>query len=171
MRKQGRGWLFQPVLDSTNAHDQSYRFRMVIEPAAVLEPTFRINTAEFKRCRRQQQAMLDGDILRLSRVQLFQIGSEFHEMIVACSGNQFLLDAIKRQNQLRRLIEYRAHLDRSRLSRQCREHLELLDLLEAGNREDAAAFIRRHLDVVRSIKTGSTPGAKSFRSNQVRAQL
>lgn len=154
VRRQGRGWMFLPVLDSLEAHNQSYRFRMIIEPAAMLEPTFRVDKEAFARSRREQWAMLEGDILRLPRARLFQVGAEFHEMIVGCSGNQFLLDALCRQNQLRRLIEYRASVDRSRLVKQCREHLKLLDLIEGGDRQAAATFLRRHLDVVRAIKTG-----------------
>lgn len=153
-KKPGHGWEFEPVLDSVDAHNQSYRFRMIIEPAAVLEPGFRINQPAFDRCRKLQQQLLDGGILKLSRVELFTIGSEFHEMIVECSGNRYLLEALRRQNQLRRIIEYRASLDRSRLVSQCREHLQLLDLLESGKRKAASAFLREHLDVVRSIKTG-----------------
>ncbi len=153
-RKPGRGWMFQPILDTGEAHNQSYRFRMIIEPAAVLEPTFKIDKEAFARVRREQQAMLSGDMMRVSRARVFQIGAEFHETIVACSGNRFLLDAIRRQNQLRRLIEYKGNVDRSRLVKQCQEHLKLLELLESGDRPAAAAFLRRHLDVVRSIKTG-----------------
>lgn len=167
--KQGRGWAFEPVLDSLEAHNESYRFRITIEAGALLEPTFRINEAEFEALRREQQAMLDGNILKLSRVQLFEIGSRFHETVVAWSRNRFFLDAIRRQNQLRRLIEYRAHLDRSRLTRQCQEHLKLLDLIRSGDKEAAAAFIKRHLDVVRSIKTGGAP--EPINSSAVHAQL
>lgn len=157
-KKPGHGWAFEPVLDSAEAHNQSYRFRMIIEPAAVLEPGFRINQSAFDRSRKLQQQLLDGGILKLSRVELFTISSEFHETIVACSGNRYLLDALKRQNELRRIIEYRATLDRSRLVSQCREHLELLDLLEDGRFKEAAAFLKQHLDVVRAIKTGDKPG-------------
>lgn len=153
--KPGRGWEFQPILDTLDAHNQSYRFRMIIEPAAILEPGFRINKVAFERSRREQQSLLDGDIHKLSRAQLFEIGSHFHEMIVECSGNRFLLDALRRQNQLRRLIEYRAHLDRSPLILQCQEHIKLLDLLVDGDRQAAVNFMRRHLDVVRAIKIGS----------------
>src|SRR5690606_31110405 len=46
-KKPGHGWEFEPVLDSVDAHNQSYRFRMIIEPAAILEPSFRINQAAF----------------------------------------------------------------------------------------------------------------------------
>lgn len=154
VRKPGRGWRFQPTLTTRDAHDQSYRFRMIIEPAALLEPGYRVDREAFARIRREQQAMLDGDLARLTRDQVFRVGSAFHETIVAGSGNRFLADAMRRQNQLRRLIEYGGNSDRSRLVRQCEEHLRLLDLIEAGRRKAAADFLREHLDVVREIKTG-----------------
>jgi DNA-binding GntR family transcriptional regulator len=161
IRKPGRGWMFQPILTTKEAHDQSYRFRMIIEPAALLEPTYKVDPDAFARVRRQQEAMLHGDIYQLSRARIFQVGSDFHETIIGCAGNRFLFDAIRRQNQLRRLIEYRGNFDRSRLTRQCQEHLRLLDLLESGKMSVAAEFLRRHLDVVRDIKTGHKSGSRA----------
>ena len=152
-RKPGHGWRFVALADTVEAHAQSYRFRMLIEPAALLEPGFRTNLAEIARLRRDQQLLLDGGFTKFSRVRLFEMGSDFHETIVGFSGNRFMLDALKRVNHTRRLLEYRAHLDRSRLIGQCREHLRLLDLLEQGARVEAARFLKRHLDVVRVIKT------------------
>ncbi len=156
-RKPGRGWVFRPVLNTVESHRESYRFRMIIEPAAILEPTFRVDLAAFERVRRQQQQLLDGGIERWTAAERFRAGSEFHEVIVACSGNRFLIDALRNVNQLRRVIEYHSQTgspqDRGRMRRQCEEHLELLDLLQAGERMEASHAMRRHLDVVRAIKT------------------
>ncbi|MFI6875256.1 FCD domain-containing protein [Streptomyces sp. NPDC050400] len=153
-RPGGRGWEFQQVLSTVEAHDQSYRFRMIIEPNALLEPGFTIDAEEAARHRKQQEALLHGDILLLPRAELFHVNASFHEMLVGFSGNQFLLDAARRQHRLRRLIEYRHQVDRSRLAGQARDHLHLLDLVEGGRLEEAADFLRRHLDTVRAIKTG-----------------
>ncbi|MGW2345694.1 FCD domain-containing protein [Streptomyces sp. NPDC001661] len=153
----GRGWEFQHVMATVDAHDQSYRFRMIIEPAALLEPGFSVDTEAFALHRKQQEALLHGDILLLPRAELFQVNASFHEMLVGCSGNQFLLDSVRRQNRLRRLLEYRHQLDRSRIAGQAREHLELLDLVESGKLEEASAFLSRHLDKVRAKKTGIDP--------------
>ncbi|ELS51115.1 GntR family transcriptional regulator [Streptomyces viridochromogenes] len=153
-RAGGRGWEFHQLLATPEAHDQNYRFRMIVEPAALLEPGFTVDPAAFAQHRRQQEALLRGDILLLPRAELFQVNASFHEMLVGCSGNPFLLDAVRRQNRLRRLIEYRHQVDRSRLAGQAREHLGLLDLVESGDLEEAAAFLREHLDKVRAIKTG-----------------
>jgi len=163
-RLPGRGWEFRHTLTSRESYEAGYRFRATIESAAVLEPTFRVDRAAFRQAREQQQAVLQGGLLRLSRAQLFRINSELHETIVACGGNEFFLDSIRRVNRLRRLIEYRVTLDRSRLTRQCHEHLEILDLLEAGKRTEASAYLRRHIEGANSVKSpGVEPGAAGGR--------
>jgi DNA-binding GntR family transcriptional regulator len=151
-RLPGHGWEFRQTLTSRDSYEAGYRFRATIESAAVLEPTFQIDSDAFRQTREQQEALLQGGLLRLSRAQLFKINSELHETIVGWSGNEFFLDAIKRVNRLRRLIEYRVTLDRSRLTQQCHEHLEILDLLAAGKVTEASGYLRRHIQGANSLK-------------------
>jgi DNA-binding GntR family transcriptional regulator len=160
-RLPGHGWEFRQTLTSRHSYEAGYRFRATIETAALLEPTYQVDREAFQRAREQQQAILEGGLQRLSRAHLFKINSELHETLVACSGNEFFLDSLKRVNRLRRLIEYRVTLDRSRLTRQCREHLEILDLLEAGKNQEAAAFLRRHIEGASSLKSPSVDKRKS----------
>jgi len=145
-RLPGHGWEFQSTLSSTHAYEEAYRFRAVIETAAVLQPTFAVNVQELQAARSEHQALLDGDMFRLAWTQLFRINSTFHEMIVSWSQNPFFTDVIRRVNRLRRLIEYRVTVDRSRLGQQCREHLQILDLLDRDDRAEAADFLRRHIE-------------------------
>ena len=152
-RKPGQGWRMNAFLHDRQAYLQSYRFRMAVEPSALMEPGFQINKAAFARVRKVQKEMLEGDIFTLPRSQLFANSSDFHETLVRCSGNRFFIESIERQNQLRRFMEYRAATDRARLIQQCEEHLQILDLVEAGSRDRAAACMRKHLDVVSRIKT------------------
>jgi DNA-binding GntR family transcriptional regulator len=163
-RKPGRGWVFRPFLSTDTAYREGYRFRMIIEPAALLEPSFRIDKAAFDRVRRDQRAMLDGGIEKWPRSELFRAGSHFHETLVAASNNSFLLESIRNVNQLRRLVEYRVNVDRSRLYRQCEEHLMLLDLIEGGDRVEASYKLRQHLDVARSIKLHDADEAADSRA-------
>jgi DNA-binding GntR family transcriptional regulator len=151
-RLPGHGWEFRPALTSRASYESGYRFRAALESAAVLEPTYAIDARAFAEARRQQQMLLEGSYRRLSRSQLFRINSEFHEMIVGCANNEFFLDGIKRVNRLRRLIEYRVTLDRSRLPQQCREHLKILDLLETGDFATASRELRKHIDGARGVK-------------------
>lgn len=152
-RKPGYGWRFLPVLTSPAMHKQSYEFRLVIEPAALLCPTYTADRKAFERMREQQAALLAGQIWKLSPARLFQAGAEFHELVVGCSGNPFFLDSLRRINRLRRLIEYRAMFDRGRLIKQYEEHIKLLDLLLEGRQQDAVEFLRVHLGAASERKS------------------
>jgi DNA-binding GntR family transcriptional regulator len=145
-RLPGHGWTFLPVLASARALEEAYRFRIIIEPAGILEPTFRLDRPALEQCRRQQQALVDGLGYRLPASDLFTIGSRFHEVVMQCSGNAFLIDALARLNRLRRLIEYRSINDRAGWLQRAREHVELTDILFSGDRPAAADFLRHHLE-------------------------
>lgn len=153
-RKPGRGWVFRRMLTSVESHRESYRFRMMLEPAAILEPGYAVDLAELERCRREQQELLDGGIEQCTPAQLFQAGSHFHETVAAGCGNRFVLDALRNVNQMRRIVEYGTLLDRSRLHRQCEEHLQLIELLVRGERMEASLFLRQHLNAARITKVG-----------------
>ena len=152
IRLPGHGWEFQPIVSSTASYEQAYQFRAAVETAAVGQAGFAVNQEELERARAEQQSLLDGQMLTLPRDRLFAINSSFHEMIVSWSNNSFFVDAIRRVNRLRRLIEYRAAVDRSRLDRQCREHLAILDMLENGHHGAAAEFLRSHIAHAWTVK-------------------
>src|SRR4051794_23351537 len=59
-RLPGHGWAFLPILTSPDAYDLGYRFRVTLEPNAVMETTFRVDESAFARAREQQRALLDG---------------------------------------------------------------------------------------------------------------
>jgi len=69
----------------------------------------------------------------------------FHESLVEGSGNPFFIDTMRRVNGVRRLLSYRSMQDRSRYQEHCRQHLQLLDLLERERNEEAAQAMREHL--------------------------
>ena len=153
-RKPGRGWIFRPLLSSAESHRESYRFRMIIEPAALLEPGYQVDLAELEKCRREQVDLLKGGIERCTPTELFRAGVHFHETMIAGAHNQFLTDSLRTVNQMRRVVEYGTRLDRSRLHRQCEEHLVLIDLLVRGERMEASQFLRQHLNTARITKLG-----------------
>jgi DNA-binding GntR family transcriptional regulator len=144
-RKQGYGWRFLPVAKTPEAFEQIYRFRMVIEPAAILEPTFRVDRVVLAELKRTQEMMIESGIQKLSAERLLQTGALFHEELIKFSGNPFFHQALTRVNRMRRLLEYRATLNRERLIVQCGEHLEILALLERVEILEASYFMRRHL--------------------------
>lgn len=144
-RKQGYGWRFLPVAKTPEAFEQIYRFRMLIEPAAMLEPDFRIDPRVLSEQRRIQERMLESDIERLPAERLLENGSIFHEELMRMSGNPFMHMSLVRVNRMRRLLEYRSNVDRARLSVQCTQHLEILDALDRNEIIEASYLMRRHL--------------------------
>lgn len=144
-RLLGHGWAFLPTLTSGEAYDQGYRFRILLEPAAILEPGYRLDARELLRCQEEQQALLSGEIETASPAQIFDANSRLHEAIAGFSGNVFIVESLRRLNRLRRLMEYQKSIDRVASARRCQEHLTLIDLLLKNQREAAADFMRLHL--------------------------
>ncbi|MDA8347411.1 MAG: GntR family transcriptional regulator [Pseudomonadota bacterium] len=157
-RLPGHGWQFLPVLTSGDTYDQAYRFRILLEPAALSEPSFTVDETALRKCLAEQQALIDGAVRWVSPAQLFDANTRLHETIAACSGNVFFLESLKRINRLRRLMEYRTAVDRDAAARRCSEHKTLIELLLAGKRKAAADFIRLHLrDAAREKAMGLPP--------------
>ncbi len=152
-RKPGYGWRLLPVAKTPEAIEQIYRLRAVIEPAALLEPTFQLDRKVAAKLRDRQQRLLDGDIEKVPTIGLLTAGVEFHEDIIKLSHNPFFVQALERVNRLRRLLDYRSMVDRKRYYSQCAEHLAILDLVERGENLEASYLMRRHLTGVVPLKT------------------
>lgn len=144
-RRPGYGWEFSSMMTTPDSLLQSYRLRLALEPAALLEPGFRISRQVLARCRAAEMHLLDGGIATDTADQLHDRGVRFHESLVEASGNPFFIDTIKRVNRVRRLLSYRSMQDRSRYKQHCDQHLAILDLLERERNEDAAAALAAHL--------------------------
>lgn len=144
-KKAGYGWEFSAMLTTPDSLLQSYRLRMALEPAALLEPGYRLDDKVIEQCRAAEQHLLDGGIETDTPDQLHERGVRFHESLIEASGNPFFIDTIRRVNRVRRLISYRSMQDRQRYKEHCKQHLHLLDLLEAGRNQEAADTMRDHL--------------------------
>ncbi len=144
-RKPGYGWSFSSMLTTPDSLLKSYRLRLALEPAALLEPGYRLDRQVLARCRAAEQHLLDGGIETDSADQLHDRGVHFHESLVEASGNAFFIDAIRRVNRVRRLLSYRSMRDRKRYGEHCHQHLELLRLLEQEKNLEAATAMREHL--------------------------
>jgi DNA-binding GntR family transcriptional regulator len=145
-RKPGHGWRFMPTISDPKARAESYRLRLIIEPAALLEPGYRLAQEWIDEMRQKHHDMLATPWSETSSIALYEMNAQFHEGLVAGAQNRFLLVAIQQQNRLRRFANYDWTHGHERVVVSCREHLKILDCLEAGEREAASALMRRHLD-------------------------
>ncbi|MDJ0387004.1 GntR family transcriptional regulator [Roseomonas sp. E05] len=151
-RSPAGGWRFLPLIEGQAGQDEAYRFRRAIEPAALLDPGFALPAAVAARLRREQAALAARDPRSLGPREAFEANSGFHLALMQASNNRFFADAAQRLTRLRRLIGYVIAADQERLVSQFREHLAILDRVEAREMEAAAALMRRHLDAGRAAK-------------------
>ncbi|MBW0449251.1 GntR family transcriptional regulator [Paraburkholderia phenoliruptrix] len=144
-RKPGYGWQFSPMLTTPDSLLKSYRLRLALEPAALLEPGYRLERKVLERCREVEKHLLAGGIETDTADQLHDRGVRFHESLVEASGNGFFIDTIKRVNRVRRLLSYRSMQHRERYVEHAKQHLHLLELLEHERNEEASEAMREHL--------------------------
>jgi DNA-binding GntR family transcriptional regulator len=149
-KKQGYGWAFSTMLTTPDSLLQSYRLRIALEPAALLEPGYCLDPTVLESCRAAERHLLNGGIETDTPDQLHERGVRFHESLVEASGNPFFIDTIRRVNRVRRLISYRSTQDRKRYKEHCAQHLQILDWIEKGRNEEAAEALRQHL--MRTLK-------------------
>lgn len=150
--KLGQGWVFQDMIESVEAYEESYLFRQAIEPTGILGPTFKADVAELKRLKAEQAAIVSGGFKRMTPIELFEANSRFHETVAKWSSNRFILQSVRRVNQLRRLIEYRQASTRAPRQTQAEEHLRILDAIAVQDYVEAASLMRGHLDGARRAK-------------------
>jgi DNA-binding GntR family transcriptional regulator len=144
-RRDGHGWRFLPTLDSEPLHDESYRYRLLIEPAALLEPGYELEPKEAHAIRDAHVRALQSRFRGMTSVAFYDLNAAFHEFATRCSGNRFLHQAVVQQNRLRRFFSYHWTYGHDRMRTSCEEHLAILDTLIAGDREQAATLMRLHL--------------------------
>jgi len=158
-RSQGHGWHFGQMVNSIEAHDASYRFRMAVEPAAILEPGYTLDPRWARRAREAHEDMLKIAPDRLSTIAVARMNADFHAMIAAGSQNAFFIQAVDQQNRLRRFLDYDVVMDAARIRCSCLEHLEILTMLETHDHEWAAALMRRHIECAARITPSNIGGS------------
>ncbi|MGO4283308.1 GntR family transcriptional regulator [Bosea sp. TAB14] len=153
-RKPGYGWRFLHEPRDRRLRDESYRFRMVIEPMCMLEPDFRLEAGWIGEMRARHLEYLRSPWRESSSIAFYEMNAAFHEDLAAATGNRYFHSAVRRQNQLRRLSNYDWGLGFERVQVNCTEHLAMLDHLEAGENEVASALMRSHLLRASKLRLG-----------------
>jgi DNA-binding GntR family transcriptional regulator len=144
-RKPGYGWRFLHEPRDQRLRDESYRFRLLIEPMVMLEPGFQLDPVWITEMRARHIESLTRPWREASSIAFYEMNADFHEGLAAATGNRFFHSAMRRQNQLRRLSNYDWDQGMERVRVNCSEHMAMLDHLEAGENEVASALMRSHL--------------------------
>jgi DNA-binding GntR family transcriptional regulator len=152
VRRAGHGWSFLPLIDSMEAYEESYVFRLAVEPAGILSATFKPGMTALETLRREQELIAGSGYRTMTPSELFEANARFHEVIAASSGNRFILQAVHHVNQLRRLVEYMQAKKRLPRKTQSDEHLAILDKILRGDFLSAATAMRTHLEGARKQK-------------------
>jgi DNA-binding GntR family transcriptional regulator len=158
-RNTGHGWRFQQSLDSESTLRSSYDFRVTMEPAGLLLPTFAPDRSVLERCRREHIFLTSHlGLTGATPKQLFETDANFHEMFAEFSGNVFMHQAMQQQNRLRRLLEFRSYENRRRIREWCGEHLDIIDAVL--DNDMAAASQRMHDHLSHAFRSTDVPAVK-----------
>ena len=158
-RKAGNGWTFLPLINSLSAQAESYKFRRVVEPSLVLQDTFKLDTEWAKETRARHMAFRRRPFRDFRAVEFYEMNSDFHEQLARCSGNRYLLDAVRRQIQLRSFLNYHWDYGPERVLASIDEHMAILGAVEAGNNQLASDHMIAHL-AASSLYTRVWPGGE-----------
>lgn len=145
-RQPGHGWRFSDSLDDETALSDSYEFRMAVECAALRGRNFALDDRQLEGLRHMHTRILSAGVVPDAEEWL-RVNNAFHEGLAVFSRNRFFIEAVRQQNNLRRMQESAIYSELSfeRIAQSCREHLQILDALAVGEREWAEALLRQHL--------------------------
>lgn len=155
-RSAGHGWTFLPVIDSVQAYNESYYFRITVEPSAILSPNFSPDRDELDILLSEQHHISDVGHTYMTFDEFYDANIGFHETILKWSNNRFILQSIRRLNQLRRLAEYQQDTMPAYKQLQTAEHVDILLSIKQMDYLGAAALMRQHLERARQSKTQET---------------
>lgn len=129
-RKSGYGWRFLEVAKTPETLQQIYQMRLLLEPAALMDPSFRRDRTILAELKKNQLNILSGEADKMPTEMVMKTNINFHEELAKLSRNPFHHMFIVQLNNMRRLIEYRSLVDRKRLYQQSTEHLQPTELVE-----------------------------------------
>lgn len=144
-RSPGYKWYLDGVLNTLERHSESYRFRLIFEPAGLLEPSWTLDLNGLENCRdRHVKAIQNPKSVTSS--ELFRLSADFHELLAACSGNRFLLGNMQQHNRMRKASDLVSMHFQSSVSKSCQRRLEIINLLLEGNNLEASNKLTQLLE-------------------------
>jgi len=144
-RGPGQSWLFRPSLNSLAALEESLKYRLILEPEALLSPSFNADPQRLALLRSATQSLLARPVEDFDIQQFRELDISFHELLAQSCGNRFISDALLQHQGLRRLPNLLPSVSVHRLQEALREHLQIIAQIERGQMAIAADLLRLHL--------------------------
>ena len=100
---------------------------------------------EAARWRTRHREIVDGLLFEMPPSEVYEVNADFHQMLADFSCNAFFQESIRKQNQLRLIVEKRAAKYSERMQESCREHMDIMDAIRKGDRKAASELMSYHL--------------------------
>ncbi|MEZ8824043.1 GntR family transcriptional regulator [Vibrio amylolyticus] len=144
-RSPGYKWHLDGVLNTLERHTESYRCRLIFEPAGLLEPSWSTDHIALENCRdRHLQAIQNPTTISAS--DLFSLSAGFHELLAACSGNRFLLGNMQQHNRMRKATDLVSMHIQSSVTKSCKRRLDIIELILEDKNQDASKKLTQLLE-------------------------
>jgi len=144
-RAAGQRWLFKPMVVGSEATAQSFEFRILMEPAALLSQGFRVDPLALAGIRQTLESLVHADEKKFDAASAERTDFEFHLLIARSCGNPFFQDTLINHHQRRRNLSSGGGTNIYKLRQSLRELLNIVEQIERQQFELAADLLRAHL--------------------------
>ncbi|MFJ7274471.1 GntR family transcriptional regulator [Kitasatospora sp. NPDC098663] len=142
--------------------DDYTEIRALIEVPTVGRVTRTATREQLERLRPQAEEIVAA-ARKHDLIGYLEADRQFHLDLLGLAGNARLVDVVSDLRKRSRLYGLNRLDERGELTSSAEEHLELLDLMLAGDAEAAEACMTRHLSHVRSLWAGQDEAAEEAR--------
>lgn len=144
LRPRQGAFVHRPTLEEV---DQAFTVRTLLEVESARVAAQNATEASVRELRKTARAgakaLAAGD-----HKELVRLNSAFHAQVTALAGNRVLTEMVGRLDK--RIRWYFVPVARSRGKASWKEHDELIDAIESGDSQRAAATMRTHAELTRS---------------------
>lgn len=148
---RNKGFRVRPLSD--RELDEITEMRLLLEVPTTVRAAERAGPADLRRLRPMARRLVTaaerGDL-----IGYVEHDREFHLDLLALAGNQQLVELVGELRARSRLYGLEGLAERGELAASALEHVELLDLIAAGDTAGAAELMRRHIGHVRGSWAG-----------------
>ncbi|KJS61135.1 GntR family transcriptional regulator [Streptomyces rubellomurinus] len=149
--------------------DDYTEIRALIEVPTVGRVARTASKEQLERLRPQAEAIVAA-ARKHDLIGYLEADRQFHLDLLGLAGNARLVDVVGDLRKRSRLYGLTRLDERGELVSSAQEHLELLDLMIAGDADAAEACMTRHLSHVRSLWAGQEEAAEDRTSLRLRAR-